>query len=565
MSGALSQDHFIYKKTEIQGGISPKSIVSSGNGLFSAQNMMYRHTITLYNKYGRLVGTIEDQVDLKEHGFEEYQESVYRGGPVEAAFSHNGKYLWVSQYQMYGKEFKNPGCDACNGSQYDNSFLYKVNTETQEIEKVIEVGAVPKYLAIAPDESFLIVSNWSSGDISVVDLTTEAETKRIKIGSHPRGIAISRDGKRAFVTVMGSTKVADVNLETDEVNYITGVGKSPRHVVLSDNDSLLYIAVNSSSTVVKYNLHSKEQEIVKTASCPRTMILSPKGDYLYVVNYFSDSFTKIATDSMRIEEVVSTGTKPIGITANWDDSEIWVACYSGKIEIFKDFDLENSGGSFLFGDELASLFDVEYLKYYKSDNKGSESKVKVDTKEASLSEEIYRPKLPAKKGNNVSLSAHPDFYSEGMVGWKNENDSGIEIRTNDLVEDDEIVTFEEPEIDLVETEKEVHSEEKIEVKMDVVLKDNNHNLDQMKRRRLEIQMKKASSCTYHVIVGSFSVPENAVNFTSDLQSKGYSAQQIPGSALTYVSAACFDSREAANSSISQISSDLGVGAWIMKR
>jgi hypothetical protein len=75
----------------ITGEISPKSVVASGTGLFFAQNMMYRHTVTVYNRRGRLVNTIPDTVDLSEFGFEEC-EGEHRGAPVGAAFSPDGRY-----------------------------------------------------------------------------------------------------------------------------------------------------------------------------------------------------------------------------------------------------------------------------------------------------------------------------------------------------------------------------------------------------------------------------------------------------------------------------------------
>jgi hypothetical protein len=51
------QSEMKLKKT-IYGKISPKSVVHSGTGLFFAQNMMYSHTITVYDRKYNLVKTI---------------------------------------------------------------------------------------------------------------------------------------------------------------------------------------------------------------------------------------------------------------------------------------------------------------------------------------------------------------------------------------------------------------------------------------------------------------------------------------------------------------------------
>ncbi|MFT5823567.1 MAG: YVTN family beta-propeller protein [Crocinitomix sp.] len=346
----------IRKKSEIKDGIAPKSVVSSGNGLFSAQNMMYRHTITLYNHTGELLAKINDGVRLSSYGITNYGTDKLRGAPVEGAFTRDGNFLWVSNYNMSGGEFTNPGCDACIGKDYDPSFLYKIDTKNFTIANVIEVGSVPKFLAISPDEKTLIVSNWVSSDVSIIDLETEKEVKRITVGAHPRGVAITQDSKFAYVTVMGSTKIAEVNLLDYTVDYVTDVGRSPRSVLLADNDSTLYVSLNSSNEILKYNRFSKTKNYCKTDGGPRSMTLSPDEKSLYVVNYFEDVFTKINTDSMQIEAVIPTSSKPIGICGNWADSEIWVACYSGKIEVFKDFKLEKElHPTTLFGLELPTL------------------------------------------------------------------------------------------------------------------------------------------------------------------------------------------------------------------
>ena len=348
------EESHIRKRYEITNGLSPKSIITNGTGVFSAQNMMYRHTIMLFNETGEKIARISDAVNLRAHGFKEYSDQLYRGAPVEGVFTYDGKYLWVSNYQMTGPEFKKPGCDHCIGNDFDPSFLYKINIQTFAIESVIKVGSVPKFLAISKDGKRLITSNWVSSDISIIDLEKETEIKRVKVGPHPRGIAISKDARTAFVTIMGSHKVAVVNLLDYSVTYIEKLGKAPRSVLLGDQDSTLYISVNSSNSVVKINRFTNQKTVCKTPSGPRSIALSPDEKWLFVVNYFDDSFSKIATNSMRVEATITTGKQPIGICGDWENGEIWVACYSGKIEIFRDFKLKPKVASY-FGLNLSAF------------------------------------------------------------------------------------------------------------------------------------------------------------------------------------------------------------------
>ena len=339
--GNTQTETHIRKRTEITGGISPKSVVIGPNGLVAAQNMMYRHSVSLYNADGELIHKIKDAVNLHAFGLTKYANETVRGAPVEGAFTNDGKFLWVSNYAMEGDDFLKTGCDDCIGDSYDPGFLYKINCVSGEIEQVIEVGSVPKHLAISQNDSLLLVSNWVSSDVSVIDLEQEKEIKRIHVGPHPRGIALNAQGDLAYVAIMGSNRVAKIHLENDSVSYINHIGKAPRSLILSDHDSTLYISLNSEQSVKKLNIHTGESIRCKTGGGPRSMTLSPDGKSLYVVNYFDDQFTKIQTDSMKVIAAVPTAAKPIGICGNWEKGEIWVACYSGKIEIYRDFSLSD--------------------------------------------------------------------------------------------------------------------------------------------------------------------------------------------------------------------------------
>ncbi len=232
--GPPTPDRTMSLLKSVGGDISPKSVVASGRGQIFAENMMYNHSITVYGSDGELLKTIPDTVDLAAFGHPEYTGGSYQGAPVEAAFTPDGRYAYVSNYAMYGKGFGPEGTDSCTASsKIDSSFLYRVDTQTLAIDQVIGVGRVPKYVAVTPDGSTVLVSNWCSMDLSVVDTATAKEVKRIPLGPHPRGIAVAADGSVAYVAIMGGSDVAKIALPDLSVGWIRGVGGAPRHLVLT--------------------------------------------------------------------------------------------------------------------------------------------------------------------------------------------------------------------------------------------------------------------------------------------------------------------------------------------
>ncbi len=322
----------------ISGDISPKSVVASGRGQVFAENMMYRHSVTVYGSDGELQKTIPDTVDLAAFGHPEYSGTSYQGAPVEVAFTPDGRHAYVSNYAMYGKGFGPEGQDSCTAaSKIDNSFLYRIDTRTLVIDQVIEVGRVPKYVAVTPDGSTVLVSNWCSMDLSVVDTASAREVERVPLGPHPRGIAVAADGSVAYVAIMGGTDVAKVSLPDLSVGWIRGVGGAPRHLVLTPDGHTLLTTLNRDGKVAKIDTATgKVVARVSTGSAPRSMAISTDGLSVYVVNYESSTVSKIRIDDMKEMQTLPTQHHPIGITYDAHTGNVWVACYVGTIMVFAD-------------------------------------------------------------------------------------------------------------------------------------------------------------------------------------------------------------------------------------
>lgn len=333
--GPPASSRTLSKFTTVGGDISPKSVVASGRGPVTAQNMMYRHTMTAYDGDGKLVATVPDSVRLSDFGID--KPGVYKGAPVEAAFMHSSDHVYISNYAMYGPGFVE-GKDSCSpASGVTNSFLYRISTRSWKVDQVVPVGATPKYVAVTPDDQRVLTSNWCTYDLSVSSTKDGKELQRIKLGPYPRGIAVSPDGRFAYVAVMGSTRVAKIDLGTYAVSWFNGVGLGPRHLVLSPDGKFLYATLNKEGSVVKIDTATGTVvRRVRTGQQPRSMAISTDGTAVYVVNYESSTMSKLATSDMHQVQSVPTGHHPIGIAYDGATGRVWVANYSGTIFVFDE-------------------------------------------------------------------------------------------------------------------------------------------------------------------------------------------------------------------------------------
>ena len=183
--GPTNDQLVMHPVARISGDLAPKSVVASGTGLYLAQNMMYRHTISVLDHTKRVVKTIDDSVNLREFGYDASGD-VYRGAPVEAAFTSDGSFAFVSNYRMYGPGYDpQAGSDRCGKDQGQDSFVYRIDTTALAIDRVYPVGPVPKHLAVTPDNRLLVVSNWCGFDVTVIDLVTHEDSRGDRRRSPP--------------------------------------------------------------------------------------------------------------------------------------------------------------------------------------------------------------------------------------------------------------------------------------------------------------------------------------------------------------------------------------------
>ena len=325
----------------IGGPISPKSVDASDTGFVFAQNMMYRHSMTVYNSAGNLVTTIPDTVDLAKLGVP--GGATVQGAPVEAAFSPDSLYVYVSNYSMYGPGQGPEGSDTCTPASAKAagdtpSYVYRVDTRTLAVDQVVQVGLVPKYVAVSPDGKYVLVTDWCSWDLRIIDAAKGTVVATLPMnGSYPRGIAVSPDSSTAYVAVMGSDDVEKVDLKTLSVEDSFVVGENPRHLVMDPAGAYLYASLNAPGEVVKVDLAN--DTVVGTAhtgeDC-RSLAVSTDGRSLYVVNYTSDTISKLRASDLSVQQTIPTGVHPIGITDDAETGDVWVAVYTGQILVFAD-------------------------------------------------------------------------------------------------------------------------------------------------------------------------------------------------------------------------------------
>jgi YVTN family beta-propeller protein len=99
----------------------------------------------------------------------------------------------------------------------------------------------------------------------------------------------------------------------------------------------LYASLNAPGEVVKVDLtDDRVVGSVHTGVDCRSLAISTDGTALYVVNYDSNTITKLRASDLSVLQTIATGVNPIGITYDATTGDVWVAVYTGQILVFAD-------------------------------------------------------------------------------------------------------------------------------------------------------------------------------------------------------------------------------------
>jgi DNA-binding beta-propeller fold protein YncE len=269
--------------------------------------------------------------------------SSFEEKPVEGFFSNNGKVLWISLHNAGG--IVPIRMDSLHNT-YRNGLYKKVTVNKKDSFTVplYKTGSTPKVIATTSDDKYLLVSNWHSNSISVLELDPSFPSKakllkQIKVSAIPRGIAIDNKNKKSYVAIMGSSSITVINNETWQKEKDIQVQSNPRHVVM-DTAGRLFVSYNNHSKIACIDpLTGKTLFSASTGAQPRTIILSKNQKFLFVTCYRGNTLDIFKIEDNAFKKIYSLESKgsPVGVDIFEDESklEAWVCNYTaGNIKIF---------------------------------------------------------------------------------------------------------------------------------------------------------------------------------------------------------------------------------------
>lgn len=342
---------------------SPKSITYSKDGSkFYVNSLEGYTTIVFDSKSLKKLKEIRHEFNASNNKlFKDNENSVFDykfkqtkaeynhflGKPVESCLSHDGKYLWVTYYRRdWDPKAESPSAVAI------------IDTEKDEIVRVMPSGPLPKMIACSGDNKFIAVTHWGDNTVGLIDVSSD-DPMEFKYVSHIivdnrlsmnfsassdrdsdcgnclRGTVFTPDNKKILIAKMGGNGIAVIDVETKKyLGTITGSYLNLRHLVI--NQGYLVLSSNKFGIVQKAKLEDifaqkfNEQnqivytkwETVSVGPGARTIDITEDGKYVFAC---VNNACKVAVvDALTMKKIaeVDAAQFPVGMALSPDGKQL---------------------------------------------------------------------------------------------------------------------------------------------------------------------------------------------------------------------------------------------------
>ena len=179
-----------------------------------------------------------------------------------------------------------------------------IDTSFLRVRATLPVCRQPEDIAILPDSSKAFVSCSGSGQIASIQLQTatakDAQKKEdrvlalLDVGRTPVSLTLKPDGGEMIVCNFDSDSISIIETGNDEVGSSTEIGQHPSRGLVTLDNSRLYVSNFGSNSVAVYDIDmGRRIASLMVGSRPDGLALTPDENYLLVLDTESGDVTVI--------------------------------------------------------------------------------------------------------------------------------------------------------------------------------------------------------------------------------------------------------------------------------
>ena len=275
---------------------------------------------------------------------------AFEGKPVESAFSHGGRYLWVPYYRR-----------TFDINAQDPSAIAIIDTHGDSIVRMMETGPLPKMIRCSGDGKTMAVAHWGDNTVGLIDISgddpsrwhhlapvvvdrqlqlnfslTHSINRDANSGNLLRGTVWMPGDRYLLVACMGGGGIAVIDVPAHRyLGKVTGISNA-RHLIISHD--WLYASVNAAGLVQRVPVDSVLTAIERGGTSfnargwqtchvgggARTIEASPSGRYVFAACNSASHLYVVDTERMAVIARIKVDSYPVGLDISRDGTLVVV-------------------------------------------------------------------------------------------------------------------------------------------------------------------------------------------------------------------------------------------------
>lgn len=209
------------------------------------------------------------------------------------------------------------------------------STQTRTVDGFIPTGDIPTGVAFSPDGATAYVTNQSSQNVGVINVSTAQQVATISTApASPFVVRVSPDGSRLFIST-NTTTVYIVDTQTLQIIGSVEVGFAPNGFAVHPDGRIMYVSASFGGNVTEIDMFTGA--VLRTFNIGgicQDMAVTRRGDRLYVANG-GGYLTEITLQTGQITATMPLEGEAFGIGVTPDDNQAYVGLPGvGLVDIF---------------------------------------------------------------------------------------------------------------------------------------------------------------------------------------------------------------------------------------
>jgi YVTN family beta-propeller protein len=276
-------------------------------------------------------------------------------------------------------------CSLCGVSAMARASVYVANLGSGDVSVIdrstnstlatIPVGSNPDGIASTPDGKSVYVTNFGANTVSVLDTNTNQVTATVPVGSGPVGVAITTNGQFAYVTNRADGTLSAIRTATNTVTATIPVGSGPDAVAITPDGARAYVTNSFSQapglvSVVDLQTNAVAASVV-VARNPNRVAITPDGAVVYVTNFRSWNTAVIDTATNTVTDTIRVSGRPSGVAVDPNGTRAYLVTLAGRVQVIdtaanRIIDQSISVGSQPYGIAIPRTGGLAYVANFAS-------------------------------------------------------------------------------------------------------------------------------------------------------------------------------------------------------